>query len=144
MMKGRQHWGGSQKASFPPFLPPESFILSQEKPAAPLSFLTPHFLPFKTILFRCWKPFFSLRSVPLDYPQITQQTSPGMRQSFSEGKQEAEDLFWERRNHTSNRLLLANPSQNCSYKLQPLNLNNFLIKGRATDQTLSATFSSPF
>lgn len=58
MMKGRQPRGSSQKASFPPLLLPESFILSQEKSAAPLSFLTPHFLPFKTFPFRRWKPFF--------------------------------------------------------------------------------------
>lgn len=34
MMKGRQPCGSSQKASFPPLLPPKSFILSQEKPVA--------------------------------------------------------------------------------------------------------------
>lgn len=57
-MKGRQPCGSSQRASSSPFFPPKPLILSQEKPAGHLSFLTPLFLSFKTIPFRSWKPFF--------------------------------------------------------------------------------------
>lgn len=73
-MKGRQPCGSSQKASFPPLLPSKSFILSQEKPAAQLSFLTPHFLPFKTIPFRCCKPFF----LEVCFPRLPTNDTAGL------------------------------------------------------------------
>lgn len=118
---------------------PKPCILSQEKPAGHLSFLTLLFLSFKTIPFRCWKLFILRGPFHSVTRKLRGRAPSGGNNHFLRGKKEAKDLFWERKNHTPNRSLLANLSQKHTFKLQPPNHKN-LSKAEQQNAFFSACF----
>lgn len=122
-----------------PFLTPKPCILSQEKPAEHPSFLTLLFLSFKTIPFRCWKPFFLRGPFHSVNRKLRSRAPSGGNNHFLREKRGQRLVLGEKESHIE-PLTPCKPEPK-TYVQTSAPKPQELIKGRATECLFFRMFS---